>query len=267
MPPALTCGDRTGGAVAPSLEAIFWDVDGTLAETELEGHRVAYNQALAEAGLPWRWDRARYLDDLGLSGGRERMARFLTDLEGSAPSEHLLDTLVAAKKRHYAELMRSGSIPLREGVGRLIGAAAAAGLTQIIVTTSSRAAVEALMVGSLAGVAGAFRGWISGDDVTRKKPDPQGYRLAMAGAGLDPQRVMVVEDSAHGLAAAQGAGLTTLVTLSSLSRHEGVGAFAAAAAVVDGLGGPDRPLALLHGPACPEGQVTLSWLERLLPAP
>jgi phosphoglycolate phosphatase-like HAD superfamily hydrolase len=97
--------------VAPSLEAIFWDVDGTLAETELDGHRVAYNQALTESGLPWRWDRARYLDDLGLAGGRERMARFLTDLEGSPPSGLLLDTLVAAKKRHYAELMRNGIEP------------------------------------------------------------------------------------------------------------------------------------------------------------
>jgi HAD superfamily hydrolase (TIGR01509 family) len=252
--------------VAPFLEAIFWDVDGTLAETELEGHRVAYNQALAEAGLPWRWDRSRYLNDLGLSGGRERMALFLTDLEGRPPSETLLDALVAAKKRHYTELMRNGSIPLREGVARLIGAAAAAGLTQIIVTTSSRAAVEALMAGSLAEVAGAFRGLISGDDVSRKKPDPQGYRLALARAGLDPQRVVVVEDSAQGLESARGAGLTTLVTLSSLSRHDEVGVFAAAAAVVDGLGCPDRPLALLHGPACPEGQVTLSWLERLLPA-
>jgi HAD superfamily hydrolase (TIGR01509 family) len=253
--------------VAPFLEAIFWDVDGTLAETELEGHRVAYNQALAEAGLPWRWDRSRYLNDLRLTGGRERIALFLTDLEGRPPSETLLDALVAAKKRHYTELMRNGSIPLREGVARLIGDAAAAGLTQIIVTTSSRAAVEALMAGSLAEVAGAFRGLISGDDVSRKKPDPQGYRLALARAGLDPQRVVVVEDSAQGLASARGAGLTTLVTLSSLSRHDEVGVFAAAAAVVDGLGCPDRPLALLHGPACPEGQVTLSWLERLLPAP
>ena len=253
--------------MALSVEAIFWDVDGTLAETELEGHRVAYNQALAEAGLPWRWDRTRYRNDLGLSGGRERMALFLTDLEGRPPSETLLDALVAAKKRHYSELMRNGSIPLREGVARLIGAAAAAGLTQIIVTTSSRAAVEALMAGSLAEVAGAFRGLISGDDVSRKKPDPQGYRLALDRAGLDPQRVVVVEDSAQGLASARGAGLTTLVTLSSLSRHDGVGVFAAAAAVVDGLGCPDRPLALLHGPACPEGQVTLSWLERLLLAP
>jgi HAD superfamily hydrolase (TIGR01509 family) len=262
--PALACGDWTGDAVAPSLEAIFWDVDGTLAETELEGHRVAYNQALAEAGLPWRWDRARYLDDLVVAGGRERMVRFLTDLEGLPPSASLLDELVAAKKRLYAELMRSGTIPLREGVVRLISAAAAAGLTQCIVTTSSRAAVEALVAGSLGELAGAFRGWICGDDVSCKKPDPQGYRLALA--GLDPQRVVVVEDSVQGLAAARGAGLTTLVTLSSLSHHGGVGSFAAAAAVVDGLGSSERPLALLHGPACPEGQVTLSWLERLLSA-
>ena len=250
--------------MAPSLEAIFWDVDGTLAETELEGHRVAYNQALAEVGLPWCWDRARYLDDLAVAGGRERMERFLADQDGRPPSGPLLDALVAAKKRLYAEHLRSGAIPLREGVARLIGAAAAAGLTQMIVTTSSRAAVEALMAGSLAGVAGAFRGVISGDDVSRKKPDPQGYRLALAETGLDPQRVVVVEDSTQGLAAASGAGLTTLVTLSFLSRHEGIGAFAAAAAVVDGLGSLERPLALLHGPTCPEGQVTLSWLERLL---
>jgi HAD superfamily hydrolase (TIGR01509 family) len=264
LPPALTCGGRTGDAVASSLQAIFWDVDGTLAETELDGHRVAYNQALAEEGLPWRWDRARYLDDLAVAGGRERIECFLTAQEGRPPAGPLLDALVAAKKRLYADLMRSGAIPLREGVARLIGAAAAAGLPQMIVTTSSRAAVEALLAGSLAEVAGAFRGVISGDDVSRKKPDPQGYRLALAAAGLDPQRVVVLEDSIQGLAAASGAGLTTLVTLSSLSRHEGVGAFAAAAAVVDGLGSPERPLALLHGPPCPEGQVTLSWLERLL---
>jgi HAD superfamily hydrolase (TIGR01509 family) len=252
--------------VAPPLEAIFWDVDGTLAETELEGHRVAYNHALAEAGLPWHWDRARYLDDLAVAGGRERLDRFLTDLEGRPPSGPLLDGLVATKKRVYAELISSGALPLREGVARLIAAAAAADLTQMIVTTSSRAAVEALMSGGLAGMAGAFKGWISGDDVSRKKPDPQGYRLALAGAGLNPQRVVVVEDSLQGLAAASGAGLTTLVTLSSLSRHEGLGAFGSAAAVVDGLGSPERPLALHHGPACAEGLVTLSWLSQLLPA-
>jgi hypothetical protein len=91
--------------------------------------------------------------------------------------------------------------------------------------------------------------------------------LALARLGLDPASVLVVEDSPPGLAAATAAGLTTLVTLSSGSRHEPAAAFAAAAAVLDGLGSPERPPRLLRGPACPGGQVTLSWLERLLPSP
>jgi len=254
-------------ALAPALEAIFWDVDGTLAETELEGHRLAFNAAFLELGLPWNWDPTTYLDWLTVPGGRERLAAYGASLEGEPPSSELLDALVAAKKRHYGDLLQNGSIVLREGVARLISAAAAAGLTQMIVITSSRSAVQALMAGSLAPHAAAFSGWISGDDVARKKPDPEGYRRALERSCLDPAGVVVVEDSIPGLAAARSADLTTLLTLSSLSRHEGLDAFAAAAAVVDGLGTVDRSLSLLRGPACLEGMVTLSWLERLLATP
>lgn len=253
--------------MARRLAALLWDVDGTLAETELEGHRLAFNAAFAEHGLPWQWDRASYLPWLRVGGGRERMAAFLTQAEGVPPAADRLDRLVEAKKRHYAALLQAGALPLREGVAGLIDAAWAAGLRQAIVTTSSRAAVEALVAGSLAERAGAFGGWFCGDDVACKKPDPEGYQLALARLGLDPATVLVVEDSPPGLAAATAAGLTTLVTLSSVSRHEPVATFAAAAAVLDGLGSPGRPPQLLRGPACPEGQVTLSWLERLLPPP
>jgi HAD superfamily hydrolase (TIGR01509 family) len=250
--------------VAPLLQAIFWDVDGTLAETELEGHRAAFNAAFAEAALPWRWDRSSYLDWLAVPGGRERIASFLSQMEGEPPAAERLEALVSAKKRHYSALLRRGDIGLRDGVGRLIDAAAEAGVIQMVVTTSSRDAVQALMAGSLAPHAAAFRGWVCGDDVARKKPDPEGYRLAMAQTGVDPAAVLVVEDSTQGLAAARGAGLATLVTLSALSRHEGISAFPAAAAVVDGLGMPQRALTVLRGPACPQGMVTLSWLEQLL---
>lgn len=256
-----------GGAVAPALEALFWDVDGTLAETELEGHRHAFNAAFEELGLAYRWDPATYRRWLSVPGGRERLDAFLTDREGRAASPECLDALVAVKKRHYADLLRRGSIVLRDGVSRVIEAAAAAGLRQMIVTTSSRAAVEALMAGSLAPHAPEFSGWICGDDVLRKKPHPEAYRLALEQAGLDPGGVVVLEDSQVGLAAARAAGLTTLVTLSSLSCEESLGAFAAAAAVVDGLGTVQRPLTVRRGPACSEGMVTLSWLERLLAMP
>jgi len=248
-----------------ALEAILWDVDGTLAETELEGHRRAFNAAFAELGLPWCWDRATYLPLLRVGGGRERLAAWLQQVQGAPPSASLLDGLVASKKRHYTALLRDGALPLRPGVAALIEAAAAAGLQQMIVTTSSRAAVAALAAGSLAAQASAFRGWVCGDDVQRKKPDPEGYRRALENLALAPGRVLVVEDSLPGLSAAESAGLATLVTLSEVSQQEPLGAFAAAAAVVDHLGSPSEPLTLLRGPACPGGVATLSWLERLLP--
>jgi HAD superfamily hydrolase (TIGR01509 family) len=253
--------------MAPCLEAIFWDVDGTLAETELEGHRVAFNRAFAEVGLPWRWEPDAYLALLAVAGGRERLATFLTQAQGEPPASATLDALVAAKQRHYAALLQQGGLPLRPGVARLIAEAAAAGLTQMIVTTSSRSAVAALLAGSLAEQAAAFSGWICGEDVQRKKPDPGAYRLALGQARLGPAAVVVLEDSAQGLAAAHGAGLTTVVTLSSLSRHEGAGTLGAAAAVVDGLGMPAAPTGVVRGPACPGGLVTVAWLERLLATP
>lgn len=252
--------------MAGGLQAILWDVDGTLAETELEGHRLAFNAAFADHGLPWRWDTATYLPLLRIGGGRERLAAWLERAEGVPPDAALLERLVASKKRHYGERLRAG-LPLRPGVVRLIEAAAAAGLRQLIVTTSSRAAVEALLDASLAPQARHFSGWICGDDVRRKKPDPEGYRLALGRLALEASRVLVVEDSPPGLAAAAAAGLPALVTLSEVSRQEPLEAYAAAAAVVDGLGADGQPLSVLRGPACPGGLATLSWLEQLLPSP
>src|SRR5262249_30992666 len=55
------------------LRALIWDVDGTLAETERDGHRVAFNDAFAAANLPWRWSVERYGELLAISGGYERL--------------------------------------------------------------------------------------------------------------------------------------------------------------------------------------------------
>ena len=252
------------------LRAILWDVDGTLAETELAGHRQAFNAAFADHGLPWHWDPTTYRRLLTVGGGRERIAAWMEQLSDGCgpgspvPADELLDRLVASKKQHYSELLQQGHLPLRPGVARLIAAAAAAGLPQLIVTTSSRAAVQALIQSSLGDLASAFSGWICGDDVARKKPDPEGYRLALTRLGLAASAVLAVEDSPQGLAAAAAAGLPTLVTLSELTRSEPLQAFDAAVAVVDGLGTAQQPLTMLRGPACSGGVATLSWLEQLL---
>jgi HAD superfamily hydrolase (TIGR01509 family) len=244
--------------------ALLWDVDGTLAETEELGHRPAFNEAFAEAGLPWRWDVPTYRELLSISGGRERMTAYLRSVEGADPEAARIEFLARAKQAHYIRRVRDGRVPLRSGVARLIAEAAGRGLVQGIVTTSGRTAVQALAEGSLGELAAAFRFRICGEDVTLKKPHPEAYLRSLELLDLPPSQVLVLEDSANGLAAAAAAGLECLLTLSSASRHEPPERFAAARAVVDGLGDGRTPIRVLRGSPCPEGRVTLSYLQRLL---
>ena len=257
--------------MADRLAALLWDVDGTLAETELEGHRPAFNAAFADLALPWCWDQPTYLRLLAVSGGRERIAAWIAERDDRPADPELLDRLVARKRHHYGERVRSGELPLRPGVAALIREAAGAGVIQAIVTTSGRAAVQDLCDGVLGDLAAAFAFRVCGEDVARKKPDGEAYRLARQQlAALDPNAarpgsVLVVEDSRNGLEAAQAAGLPCLVTLSSLSRQEPPQAFAPARAVVAALAQEGAPVEVVRGPACPGPAVTLSYLQSLLP--
>jgi HAD superfamily hydrolase (TIGR01509 family) len=249
------------------LKALLWDVDGTLAETEFEGHRHGFNLAFKEAGLPWHWDRATYRALLAVSGGRERLAAY-GHQQGEAPwPQESLETIMAAKQRHYVNLVAEGGLALRPGVAPLIAEAQAAGIPQAIVTTSSRSAVAALLGGLAPSLSASFAFWVCGEDVARKKPDPQGYQLALDQLDPSPGSVVVLEDSVAGLAAATAAGLTCLVSLSDLSREEPAAGFLAAAAVVENLEPARGPVQVRHGPACDQTRVTLSYLHQLLERP
>ena len=91
----------------PSLQAVFWDVDGTLAETELQGHRLAYNRAFKEFGLDWIWDVDLYTDLLTIPGGRQRMQSYSERL-GQRLNDASLDRLRVIKQRHYLDVVASG---------------------------------------------------------------------------------------------------------------------------------------------------------------
>ncbi len=246
--------------MSPSLQALLWDVDGTLAETERDGHRRAFNRAFADAGLPLRWDRQAYGTLLQVAGGRERITAGLTRLRGAPPDPGEVEVLQAAKQGHYSALVEAGELHLRPGVAELIGAAAEAGVRQAIVTTSGRPAVEALARRCLGELAEALELWVCGDDVGRKKPDPEGYQLALERLGLPATEALALEDSGNGLRAAVGAGLGCVITLSHYGAHEPEGTFAAATAVVTSLGPAGS---VLRGPACGAGGVTLSYLQQL----
>lgn len=246
------------------LKAVFWDVDGTLAETEMAGHRLAFNRAFSDAALPWHWDAPTYSRLLSISGGRDRIATFLTEVEGGVPEPARLDRLQASKQAHYSQLVRGGGLAPRPGVTRLMAEIAAAGILQVIVTASGRSSVAGLMKGSFANLRQVVRFWICGEDVMLKKPHPEAYQLAIERAQVDPRQVLVLEDSAQGLAAADSAGLSTLVTLSQHSSADPLERFDAALAVLDGLGDGTAPALVRRGPACSGGHVTLAYLQDLL---
>jgi HAD superfamily hydrolase (TIGR01509 family) len=202
------------------LQALLWDVDGTLAETERDGHRVAFNRAFEAMNLPWRWDEARYGELLRVTGGRERL---LADMAGRADAPVLADEREAlARELHrrknavYAELVRGGEIPLRAGVLAVIEAAAARGLRQGIVTTTSRVNVDALLTRHFgARWAGRFAVVVSGEDVAAKKPSPECYRRALDALRVTPLAALAIEDSCSGATAARAADVPVVVTRSA----------------------------------------------------
>jgi HAD superfamily hydrolase (TIGR01509 family) len=205
------------------LRALLWDVDGTLAETERDGHREAFNAAFAGAGLPWRWDVARYGELLRITGGRERLLHDMSQRQDAPPTaqerEDLAQRLHAQKNALYGDIVRSGRLPLRPGVRELIEEAAEAGVRQCIVTTTSRVNVEALMgVHFGAHWSKRFDGVICGEDVRIKKPDPEAYALALAKLDLPATECLAIEDSPGGVAAAQAAGIPVVVPLSAYFR-------------------------------------------------
>lgn len=217
--------------------AVIFDVDGTLAETERDGHRVAFNRAFAEAGLPWHWDERLYGELLAVTGGKERIAhyaqRFAPDWLNNEPdAPRRIAELHARKNAHYAAIAEAGELPLRPGVAEFFDALAAAGIRLAIATTTSRANVDVLLRMTLgAHAARRFDAIVCGEDVARKKPDPEVYVLALRQLGLSPAHCVAVEDSANGLRAALGAGIATVIVRSLYSRGED---FSGALAVFDG---------------------------------
>jgi len=165
-----------------SLRALIWDVDGTLAESECDGHRVAFNDAFAALSLPWHWSVERYGGLLSTSGGLERLLRDMAERDDAprAAGERLAlaRELHERKNRAYADVVASGAITLRPGVRRLMQQAHDGGGQLAIVTTTGRANVDALLSRQLdAHWADGFAAVVCADDAPLKKPHPQAYQL------------------------------------------------------------------------------------------
>ena len=247
------------------LQALIFDVDGTLADTERDGHRVAFNRAFAEAGLDWDWSVELYGKLLAVTGGKERIRHYLdtynTDFQRPAKLDEFIAGLHKAKTRHYTELLATGAIPLRPGVKRLLEEASEAGLRLAIATTTTPENVDALLQHTLgANWQQVFELIAAGDIVPAKKPAPDIYHYTLEHMQLTAPQCLAFEDSENGILATRAADLATLVTVNSYTHDH---PFAEAAIVLDSLGEPAAPFTVLQGQADSFDYVNVEFLKYL----
>jgi HAD superfamily hydrolase (TIGR01509 family) len=256
--------------------ALIFDCDGVLADTERDGHLVAFNQMWREQGVDWQWSLDQYAIKLKIGGGKERIASLSNDADFRAaypvpPSDETWMATVAAwhkrKSEIFKELVMSGAMPGRPGVRRLAQEAHDKGWTLAVCSTSALASVQAVLDTVMGkALSATFAGVFAGDIVKAKKPAPDIYNYAADTLGLSHRDCVVVEDSRNGLLAATAAGMKCVITTNGLTERED---FTEAALVVDSLGDPGVPARIVANRSAAQaaGMVTVADLEAIVGAP
>jgi HAD superfamily hydrolase (TIGR01509 family) len=245
-----------------TLQALIFDVDGTLAETE-EVHRWAFNEAFASLGLEWNWPPPLYKELLRIAGGKERIFHYLTTHrpQDVAAHEGEIPGIYALKTKFYSAMVRKGKIELRPGVARLIEEARVAGIRLAIATTTNPANVDALLQSAFAPSGESlFAVIVAGDEVAAKKPAPDVFDVALRRLGLRASACIAFEDSANGVLSARRAGLTVVATPSAYTAEDD---FAGAVSVVSSLAEPGEAHEHLAGRIWPSGFVSVAGLREL----
>lgn len=225
-------------ASVSDLEAILFDCDGVLADTERDGHRPAFNIAFKNNNIDEEWGVERYGKLLEIGGGKERMTAHWNEVGWPSTiaedkRQDKVKDLHLEKTKIFMDLIDQGSIPLRPGVLRIVDDAIANGVRLACCSTSNEKAVSNL-INTLMGPDRASKFQVfAGDMVKKKKPAPDVYNMAVETMGLDKSRCVIVEDTHIGVGAAVAAGISCIVTVSSYSAGED---FTGAQMVVDELG-------------------------------
>ena len=195
------------------LEALIFDVDGTVAETE-GLHRRAFNLAFERHGVGLRWDEREYRRLLRVHGGKERIARSLAEHEEPRPLAEIA-AIHATKTRLYDEMLHAEGVEWRPGVRRLMSEAKRAQLRLALATTTSEANLDPLFAPVLGeDWRGQFEAIVAGDAVSRKKPAPDVYFEVLRRLCIAPRQAIAFEDSRAGVEAARAAGIPVVAAAS-----------------------------------------------------
>jgi HAD superfamily hydrolase (TIGR01509 family) len=177
-----------------SASAVLFDLDGLLVDSEPVWYDVEY---AAVERLGGQWGKEHQAACVG--GTIDQTCAYILKLTGaSVDAGELQDDLLTAMAARFAE-----SLPLRAGALELLDGLAARRVPIGLVTSSYRVLVDAALA-----VLGPdrFAVTVTGEDVTKGKPDPEPYLLACRRLAVDPRRTVVLEDAPNGVASAEAAG-------------------------------------------------------------
>ena len=247
-----------------SLKALIFDVDGTLANTEHDGHLRSFNETFKLFGLDWHWDSELYSDLLNVSGGKERLTHYIRHynlrLEKGLSVNDIAD-IHNKKTEIFVNHVVNGEISLRIGVDRLIKEAIESDLRLSIATTTSLKNVEALMTSTLGESAlNRFEVIGAGDVVKSKKPAADIYQYVLDKMRLSCHECIAFEDSEIGFNSATSAGLKTVITLSEYNKKQ---IFEGALVVLDHLGDENQPFEIIKGNPTNHSFVSVGYLREI----
>ena len=242
------------------LEGVYWDLDGTIANTELEAHLPAFNNAFNDLGIDWNWDIIEYIQLLRINGGKNRIA-YYSKLNKHSLSDDLIIKIHEKKQFHYLEIIKENCVNFKTGVYRLINELNRKKIRQFIVTSSSKKQVD-LLIEYLFNGFNPFEFIISSDDVEFKKPNPLPYLKAVKLSGIKKNKSIVFEDSNPGLKSSLAAKLPTIFVPSNIPMV--LDKKLKLDCILDSLGDEKIVANVIKGPKLKKSYVDYSFLNEYL---
>ena len=242
------------------LEGVYWDLDGTIANTELEAHLPAFNRSFKALGIGWYWDEKTYIDLLKINGGKNRI-EFYAKLKNQIFTKEFISKIHLEKQKNYISLVKDGAVTLKDGVNRLVKELKIKNVRQFIVTSSSRIQVT-LLVNLLFGDQNPFEFFISSEDVDLHKPDPLPYLRAIALSGIKTSNSIVFEDSIPGVKSSLSANIPTICVKSNIPTY--FDKEIPLKCVVNSIGDDNKNTKILTGPTLTDKYINYEYLVKYL---